>query len=64
MDREPSAAARVAGLLWGHEYGPQRLSLADWYDTLDDARRRKCRNIVDAVRAHDARRVVPMTDGD
>lgn len=37
----PTPEARVAWALWSEEYAYQRLGLMDWYDTLDDDRKKR-----------------------
>lgn len=46
----PTAEARLAMWLWSHEYAhEQRGGSMDFWDSLDDARKRRCREIVDDV---------------
>lgn len=52
----PTPEARVAWALWSEEYAYQRLGLMDWYDTLDDDRKRRAernaKEIIEAAIAH------------
>lgn len=45
----PHAEAIMATCLWGDEYSRQRLGCMDWWDTLDDRRKRRVREILNRL---------------
>lgn len=45
----PHAEAVLATNLWGAEYAGQRLGCMDWWDQLDDQRKRRVREILNRL---------------
>ena len=45
----PHAEARLAIVIWSEQYAYQNLGCMDWYDSLPDARKRKCRMALDVI---------------
>lgn len=45
----PHAEAILAMSMWGAEYARQRLGCMDWWDSLDDQRKRRVREILDRL---------------
>lgn len=45
----PHAEAVLATNLWGAEYSRQRLGCMDWWDSLDDQRKRRVREILNRL---------------
>ncbi len=45
----PHAEARLAMVIWGDEYAGQRKGCMDWYDSLPERRKQKCRFALDAI---------------
>ena len=46
----PTPEARVAMIIWGKEYSEQRGGSMDFWDSLDEGRKRRCKAAVQAVR--------------
>ena len=58
----PTPEARVAMIIWGHEYSQQAGGSMDFWDKLGHTQKRKCKIIVEELRKHDKQR--PAVTGD